>query len=161
MRRNPVLFSLPSFLSLFSFLLFCPIVPFLAAGCGTTDPPSTRNTMSAMVDRTAWRGVEMTARRQEGTIVIEGRSAIDTRILLKLHGDTAGTYPLGTIVNEGIFIDETSQWQAFGVNSGSVTVTVADSLRVAGHFGFRAKDTAGIEQPREITGGAFDVDLAP
>lgn len=161
MRRYPVFFALPSFFSLPSFLLLCLIVPLFAAGCGTTDPPSTRNTMSALVDRISWRGAEVTARRREGTIVIEGRSAIDTRILLKLHGDTAGTYPLGTIVNEGVFIDETSQWQAFGVNSGSVTVTVADSLRVAGYFGFRAKDTAGIEQPREITGGTFDADLTP
>lgn len=149
MRRYSVLFS-----------LLCSPLLFLQA-CGTTDPPSTRNTMTSIVNSTGWNAIEMTAQKQNGSITIEGISAIDTRLVLKLRGDTVGTYPLGTIVNEAVFSDGPSQWVAFGVNSGSVTVTLADSTRVVGHFGFRGKDTTGIEQPREIASGTFDIDLAP
>lgn len=115
--------------------------------------------MTAVVGNINWSAVEIAAKRENGRITLEGTSAIDSRIVLTLHGDTAGTYPLGIILHEGSFLDGLSQWHAYGVNAGSVTVTLVDSLRVAGYFGFQAKDTTGIEQPREISGGTFDVDF--
>lgn len=134
---------------------------FLFTACGTTDPPSTRNTMTAIVDNASWRAVDVTAQRDSGRLVIEGVSAIDIAIALRLHGDTAGTYQLGAILNEGHYVDGGSQWTAHGVNAGSVTVTHIDSLRVAGYFGFRAKDTTEFRGQVEIASGTFDIDFLP
>ncbi|MCB0711071.1 MAG: hypothetical protein KDD67_01940 [Ignavibacteriae bacterium] len=139
-------------------------MPTLAAtlfACGTTDPAATRNRMGAVIDGVTWKATETEAAREGSTLQVEGSSAIGTTLRLTLKNDTVGTYPLGEGLHEGILVDEFTSWTAHGVQSGSVTITEIDGEHVTGYFGFRGKDTVGLQAEREVASGTFDIDFSP
>lgn len=128
--------------------------------CGTTDPPSTRNTISAFIDDVTWSAISVKASREGRRLCIEGESTIGITIRLALMGDTLGTYLLGEGLHEGELQDEGQTWNAHGTRSGSLTLETMTEERITGFFGFRVKDTSGVSSSREITSGRFDVDIA-
>ena len=133
----------------------------LSLSCGTTDPPSTRNSMEGVIDGTDWRATERSVTREENVIELEGVSAIGTTVRLVLRGDTIGTYRLGEGVNHGSVIDLSNTWVTHGTGSGSATITEIDEEHVVGFFGFKGKDTIGLQAPINVTNGKFDVDFLP
>ena len=140
----------------------CPVCILLAAvllSCGTTDPESTRNTMTALVDNVTWRAGEVSAVQDGGRLTIDGRNAIGDRLQFTLFPESVGEYALGEGLHTASFSDEFATWWAFGVGSGSLTITTLDGERVSGFFGFRAKDTATGNPPRVIASGKFDIDF--
>ena len=130
-----------------------------SVSCGTTDPPSTYNTMSAIIDNVTWNAISVKASREGNNVLIEGESATGATLLLTLQGDTLGTYLLGEGVHQGELRDEGVTWRAHGMRSGSATLTEITEERVAGFFGFRAKDLSGLELSRDIVTGRFDIDF--
>ncbi len=139
--------------------LFVIIAAVVLPSCGTTDPPSTQNTMMALINNIAWNAVEVSATQEGGLLTINGKNAVGDQLQFALYANSPGTYPLGEGLHSASFADEFAEWSAFGVGSGTITILTLDTERVAGYFGFRGKDTAEGSPPKTIANGTFDVDF--
>jgi hypothetical protein len=119
----------------------------------SNNAPPPKQGMYAKIDSSGWEAVSPKAVMEDKSIVITGKSAQSTEIILNINGITPQTYPLGIGKVSSVYLN--SYTTTYG--EGSIVITKTDTIarKISGTFTAKipSNTTSGLLR---ITEGTFN-----